>query len=46
LQSHLRTAILAVRAMKAGSVGTSGATATVLDQSLMAMRDIIDPSLA
>ena len=32
--------------MKAGSVGTNGAPAVVLDQSLMAMRNLIDPSLA
>jgi hypothetical protein len=32
--------------MKAGGVGTGGATAAVLDQSLMAMRNIIDRSLA
>jgi hypothetical protein len=46
LRGHLHTAILAVTAMKAGSVGTGGATAAVLDQSLMAMRNLIDPSLA
>ena len=46
LRSHLHTAILAVTAMKAGSVGTGGATAAVLDQSLMEMRDIIERTLA
>jgi hypothetical protein len=46
LRSHLQTAILAVTAMKAGSVGTGGATAAVLDQSLTAMRDIIEGSIA
>ena len=46
LRSHLHTAILAVTAMKAGSVGTGGATAAVLEQSLMSMRNLIDPSLA
>jgi hypothetical protein len=45
LRSHLNTAILAVTAMKAGSVGTGGATAAVLDQSLTAMRDIIEKSI-
>jgi hypothetical protein len=45
-RTHLHTAILAVAAMKAGGVGTGGATAAVLDQSLMAMRNIIDRSLA
>jgi hypothetical protein len=43
LRNFLNTAILAVTAMKAGSVGTGGATAAVLEQSLMAMRDLIDP---
>jgi hypothetical protein len=46
LRNHLNTAILAVTAMKAGSVGTGGATAAVLDQSLTAMRDIIERSIA
>jgi hypothetical protein len=46
LRNHLNTAILAVTAMRAGSVGTGGATAAVLDQSLIAMRDIIDRSIA
>jgi hypothetical protein len=46
LRSHLHTAILAVTAMKAGSVGTGGATAAVLDQNLTAMRDIIERSIA
>jgi hypothetical protein len=46
LRSHLNTAILAVTAMKAGRVGTGGATAAVLDQSLTAMRDIIEGSIA
>ena len=46
LRKHLHTAILAVTAMKVGSVGTNGATAALLDQSLMAMRNLIDPSLA
>jgi hypothetical protein len=46
LRNHLNTAILAVTAMKAGSVGTGGATAAVLDQSLTAMRDIIEASIA
>jgi hypothetical protein len=46
LRNHLNTAILAVTAMKSGSVGTGGATAAVLDRSLVAMRDIIDRSIA
>ena len=46
LRKHLNTASLALTAMKAGSVGTDGATAAVLDQSLKAMRDIIDRRFA
>jgi hypothetical protein len=46
LRSHLHTAILAVTAMKAGSVGTGGATAAVLDQSLVEMRNIIERAIA
>jgi hypothetical protein len=45
LRKLLNTAILALTAMKAGSVGTDGATAAVLDQSLKAMRGIIDRPL-
>jgi hypothetical protein len=46
LRKHLNAAVLALTAMKAGSVGTSGATAAILDQSLMAMRDIMDRTVA
>ena len=46
LRKLLHSAILAVTAMKAGSVGNAGPTAAVLDQSLMAMRDLIERSLA
>ena len=45
LRNHLHTAILSVTAMKSGSVGNGGATATALDESLMAMRIILDRSL-
>ena len=44
LRKHLNTAILAVTAMKTGNIGTRGATAALLDQSLSALRNIIDPS--
>jgi hypothetical protein len=44
-RTQVHTAILAVAAMKAGGIATGGATAAVLDQSLMAMRDIIDRSI-
>jgi hypothetical protein len=46
LRNHLHVAIIAVTAMKAGSVGNGGATAAALDDSLMAMRKILDRSLA
>jgi hypothetical protein len=44
LRNHLHTAILAITALKTGNVGTRGATSVLLDQSLVAMRNIIDPS--
>src|ERR1700727_498803 len=45
LRNYLHTAILAVRAIKAGNVGISGATGGVLDRSLLGMRNLIDRSL-
>src|SRR3984893_12736937 len=44
LRKHLNTAILAVTAMKTGNIGTRGATAALLYQSLLPLRNIIDPS--
>jgi hypothetical protein len=46
LLNHLHTATLAVTAIKTGTVSTGGATAAVLDQSLTAMRNLIDRLLA
>lgn len=46
LRNLLHTATLAVVAMKAGNVGLTGATAAVLDQSLVGLRNLIDRSLA
>ena len=46
LRNHLHTATLASAAMKTGVVGTSGATAAVLDRSLVGMRVLIDRALA
>jgi signal transduction histidine kinase len=46
LRNHLHIATYAVRAIKAGSVGMSGATGAVLDRSLIGMRNLIDRSLA
>lgn len=46
LRNQLHVATLAVIAIKAGSVGLSGATGAVLDRSLIGMRSLIDRSLA
>jgi len=46
LRNYLHIATYAVRAIKAGSVGMSGATGAVLDRSLIGMRNLIDRSLA
>jgi signal transduction histidine kinase len=45
LRNHLATAILALAAMRTGSVGLSGATGAVLDRSLAGLRSLIDRSL-
>jgi len=46
LRNLLHTATLSVLAMKAGNVGSNGATAALLDRSLIGMRNLIDRSLA
>ena len=46
MRNLLNTAILAISAMKSGSVGFTGATASALDRSLIGMRDLIDRTLA
>jgi signal transduction histidine kinase len=46
LRNYLQTATLVVSAIKVGNVGISGATAAILDRSLMGMRNLIDRSLA
>jgi signal transduction histidine kinase len=46
LRNHINTATLAVTAIKAGNVGWSGATGAVLDRSLIALRSLMDRSLA
>ena len=46
LRNHINTATLALTAMKTGNVGLSGATGAVLDRSLIALRSLIDRSLA
>ncbi len=46
LRNFLNTAILSFAAMRSGSVAVNGATAGVLDRSLMSLRDLIDHALA
>jgi signal transduction histidine kinase len=46
LRNLLQTATLAIRVIKRGNAGLSGATAAVLDSSLVAMSNLIDRSLA
>jgi len=46
LRNYLHIATYAIKAIKAGSVGLSGATGAVLDRSLIGMRNLIDRSLA
>ncbi len=46
LRNHLQTAMLAVTAIKSGTVGISGATGAILDSSLIGLRNLIDRSLA
>jgi signal transduction histidine kinase len=46
LRNQLQMAMLAAAAMKSGSVGLTGATAALLDNSLTRLRNLIDRSLA
>jgi signal transduction histidine kinase len=46
MRNLLNTSILAVSAIKRGSVGFAGSTAAVLDRSLLGMRTLIDRTLA
>ena len=46
LRNHLNSAMLALSAIKEGSVGLTGATGAVLDRSLVALRTLIDRSLS
>jgi hypothetical protein len=45
MRNLVHTATLAVMAIKAGNVGLAGATGTVLDRSLLGLRNLIDRSL-
>jgi signal transduction histidine kinase len=46
LRNLLHTARLAITAIKAGNVGLNGATGAILDQSLIALGDLIDRFIA
>jgi len=46
LRNLLNSAILAFQAIKEGNVAVAGATGAVLERSLLALRDVIDRSLA
>ena len=46
MRNLLNTAIVAISAIKGGGVGFGGATAAALDRSLIAMRGLIDRTLA
>ncbi len=46
LRNHLAVALLAVQAIRSGSVGTSGSMGAMLDRSLKAMHALLDRSLA
>jgi signal transduction histidine kinase len=46
LRNHLSTAVMALAVIRAGNVGLTGATGTVLDRSLVSLKNLIDRSLA
>ena len=46
LRNHLNTATLAFAALKSGAVGTSGATAAIIDRSLLGLGTLIERALA
>ncbi|HUP97823.1 MAG TPA: HAMP domain-containing sensor histidine kinase [Usitatibacter sp.] len=46
LRNFLNTAMLAFAAVKSGSVGLAGPTASVIDRSLAGLRDLIEQALA
>ena len=46
LRNHLHVAAHAIRAIKSGNVGLSGATGAILDRSLLGMGNLVDRSLA
>lgn len=46
IRNQLNTAILALAAMKGGTVGFGGATGAALDRSMIAMRGLVDRTLS
>lgn len=46
LRNHLQTATLALAAIRAGNAGSAGATAAVLDRSIVGMHNLINRSLS
>jgi signal transduction histidine kinase len=46
MRNYLNTSILAIAAIRGGTVGFTGATSAALDRSLIGMRDLIDRTLA
>ena len=46
LRNYIHTATLSLAAIKGGNVGVSGATAGILERSLVGMRNLVDRSLA
>lgn len=46
LSTHIKTAALAISAIKAGNVGLNGATGAILDLSLISLRTVLDRALA
>jgi hypothetical protein len=45
LRNHLQTATAALAVIRAGNVGSAGATAAMLDRSMLAMSNLVDRSL-
>jgi len=46
MRGHIKSATLAIAAIKAGNVGLNGVTGAILDLSLVSMQSLIDRSLA
>lgn len=46
LRNHIHTAMLALTAVKSGTVAATGATTAVLERSLIALRSLVDRALA